>query len=279
MRYLVLAVLLASACGDDAAPPPPPPADQGAGGGGGGPAQKIDPSKQLQPRRHAEDSVICPISDKQTGLVCKPEAPTCEAGLYCLGTAAVGYHCTACPERDSIRHEFKDRDFASDQARDPFESFVMPQADLAKTGDKPKDLGPCRRTDQLIASTFSVRELKLVGIARQGTKRKVLMVDPSNLGHSIERADCVGKEKALVQDIGTGYVHFQINPEQADRGPQRPVEDYSVELHQNEDLMLGSQPSLSSVPTSTTPALPAVAPAVLAPVVPPPATVVPPPAK
>jgi hypothetical protein len=278
MRWVALAIIALASCGDDTPPPAQAAQDPTATLAGQAPAQaqKIDPTKQLQPRMHAEDRVICRISDKPTGPVCKPESPTCDTGLYCLGTPQVGFHCEACPERESIRHEFKDRDFAGDLARDPFHSYVIEQPDLARGGDKPKDLGPCRRSDQLIASTFSVRELKLVGIARQGTKRKVLMVDPANVGHSIERSDCVGKEKALVQDIGTGYIHFQINPEQPDRGPQRPVEDYSVELHANDDLLPSSQPT--ATPVSATPAVvppPTTAPASAVP----PATVVPPPAK
>jgi Tfp pilus assembly protein PilP len=275
MRGTLLAFVVLAACGGDDAGTPDPNAPPPAAAP---PAAKLDPSKQLQPRMHAEDNVICPVPEKPTGPTCRPETPTCEPGLYCLPTPA-GNHCEVCPERDSIRHEFKDRDFASDQARDPFLSPDLASGGGGGERQKPKDLGPCRRDDQLIASTFSVRELKLVGISRQGTKRKVLMVDPANRGHSIQRSDCVGKEKALVQDIGTGYIKFQINPEEPDRGPQRPVEDYSVELHANDDLLQSSQPSAAPTPTASAPVVQPPTTTGPAPVVPAPAAVVPPPAQ
>lgn len=40
--------------------------------------------------------------------------------------------------------------------------------------------------------------------------RKVLMMDPGNLGHIIKARDCVGKEKAVVSDIGDEFICFQV---------------------------------------------------------------------
>src|SRR5262249_53382454 len=133
----------------------------------------------------------------------------CEPGLYCLqvGTA---YSCEPCRERDSIRHEFRDRDFATDQARDPFYSFVIVPSGVGTTSSapKPEPHQSCKRPDQFVALNYSYQDLRLVGIVAQGTQRKVLMMDTGNLGHIIKRGDCVGKEKAVVKDIGAGYVTF-----------------------------------------------------------------------
>jgi Tfp pilus assembly protein PilP len=221
------------ACGEDDPPPPPP---KPAGGGGGAapkPAAKKPggkPAPKLQPRQQIEQRVVCPSPEKATGAACQPETPSCEPGLFCLPVGK-GHHCEPCAERDSIRHEFKERDFVADLVRDPFQSFVIIPKGLDAKSIREEDLGPCRRASQLVATSYSYQELRLVGIVAQGTQRKVLMMDRANLGHIIRRGDCVGKEKAVVKDIGTGYVTFQIFSEANDKGEVRPPEERSVLLH------------------------------------------------
>jgi Tfp pilus assembly protein PilP len=188
---------------------------------------------------------VCPVPDKPTGPLCEPlvapqagsgapPAPAkmladCDPGLYCLqvGTA---FSCEPCHERDIIRHEFKDRDFALDQARDPFQSFVIVQAGVGQTNNtsKQEPHQTCKREDQFVALNYSFQDLKLVGIVSQGTQRKVLMMDSGNLGHIIKRGDCVGKEKAVVKDIGTGYITFVV---EEDPDTKRPAQEFSVQLH------------------------------------------------
>jgi len=226
MRHAWLSLILLAACGGDDAPPPPPPAAPPAPA-----AAKQDAKDKLQPRSHVEDHVTCPTPDKPTGPVCHAEAPSCDPGLYCLQQLDSSFHCEPCPERDSIRHDFKDRDFISDgtadHARDPFQSFVIVSPELSKKTDKTIEPGPCTRPDQFVAPNYSYQELHLVGIVQQGTQRKVLMMAGTK-GQIIKRGDCVGKEKAVVKDIGTGYITFLINPEQADNAPKRPSEEHSV---------------------------------------------------
>jgi hypothetical protein len=229
MRWhkLLIVSLLAAACGDD--PPPPPPKKPGGGPGGRGPAAKNAP-KQLQPRVHVEERVTCPAIEKATGPKCDVATPACEPGLYCLPVKTGGSFCEPCPERDSIRHEFKDRDFVADQVRDPFQSFIIIPKGLEATPEK-KVEGPCNRREQFIAGNYSYLGLRLVGIVAQGTQRKVLMMDPGNLGHIIRRGDCVGKEKAVVKDIGPGFVTFVVHPDPEDKTPNRVPEERSIQLH------------------------------------------------
>jgi Tfp pilus assembly protein PilP len=253
---LVLAVfglVGAAACGEDAPPPPP------AGAAGAKPAAKKPggPAKgkipQLQPRQQIEQRVSCPSPEKPTGPSCTPDTPSCEPGLYCLPVGK-GNSCEPCPERDSIRHEFKDRDFVADQVRDPFQSFVIVQPGLVEEAQK-KIEGPCNRPEQFVASNYSYMDLRLVGIVAQGTQRKVLMMDRGNLGHIIRRGDCVGKEKAVVKDIGTGYVTFVVAPDPEDKNPNKVAEERSVQLHPK-----GLQVTPESQPEATTPTAPIVAP-------------------
>jgi Tfp pilus assembly protein PilP len=254
MHCLLVLALFVSACGDD--PPPAPPSP--AGGGGAKPAPKPKPGAkgaptQLQPRQQIEQKVTCVSPEKATGPACNKDAPMCDADLYCLPVGK-GFNCEPCPERASIRHEFQDRDFVADQVRDPFQSYVIAQPGLIEEQEK-KVEGPCNRPEQFVASNYSYLDLRLVGIVAQGTQRKVLMMDRGNLGHIIRRGDCVGKEKAVVKDIGTGYVTFVIAPDPEDKNPNRASEERSVQLHPK-----GLQVTAPTAPDATAPTAPIVAP-------------------
>lgn len=220
-------VLLATlvGCGEDEPPPPPPKAGAGAGARGK-PAKKGKGGKALVPRLKVEDRVADPA------------------------------------ERASIRHVFKDRDFAVEQSnRDPFQSFVLGRQVLpTASGDAlPMDITKqCRREDQFVARNYSYQDLRLVGIVAERTQRKVLMMDSGNLGHIIRKGDCVGREKALVKDIGAGYITFQIVPDVGPPGAQqRAMEEHSVQLYPNQ-LPVMSQPTPD--PDAGKPTAPVVAP-------------------
>jgi len=252
LSWLVVALVAApmiTACGEDDPPPPPPPP---AGGPAPAPAPgrpaAPPPGGQLQPRVQIEQKIICPEIEKATGTACEPGAPMCDPGLYCLPVTAGGNFCEPCTERDTIRHEFKDRDFVADQVRDPFQSYVIVPTDLVEKSDK-KPEGPCTRKDQFVATNYSYMDLRLVGIVSQGTQRKVLMMDRGNLGHIIRRGDCVGKEKAVVKDIGAGYVTFVVQADDNGRTPVSAPEEHSVQLHPK-SLEVADQPDVDTGTTS-----------------------------
>jgi len=257
VRRVALAALLAlAACGGDDAPAPPPRGNGPAPGAPGGP--KKDDKDKLAVRMHAEDKVVCPPPDKPTGSDCKPEAPTCDQGTYCIANAMPAnagsnaqpkYTCEPCPERDGIRHEFTDRDFIVEQSRDPFQSYVIVRPDLGKPAEASKEpLGPCKRADQLRATNYSFQDLKLVGLVGQGTTKTALMMNSKNVGEFIRRGDCVGKEKAVVADIVmhdlTACVYFQIAAETPEKGPRpAPREVPPVCLYPNGLPAVESQPA------------------------------------
>jgi Tfp pilus assembly protein PilP len=258
MRWqtLIAISLLASACGGDEPPPPPPKKAAAAGGGAAAKGGAAGKEKQLQARKHVEESVACPLVEKATGPKCDPAAPTCEVGLYCIPVKGGGNNCEPCPEKDSIRHEFKDRDFVADQVRDPFQSFIIVPKGLEAVPDK-KVEGPCTRPEQFVASNYSYLDMRLVGIVAQGTQRKALMMDRANVGRIVRRGDCVGKEKAVVKDIGPGFVTFVVHPDVEDRTPNRVPEERSVQLYpKGLQVAPDSQPEVTPV----SPTAPIVAP-------------------
>lgn len=220
---LVLLAFLLSACGEDEAPPPPPrppgavpaPAAPGATGKG----------TQLAPMQRIEERVTCPApSDAKK---CDPKTPLCGPGQYCI-PAGAGHYCGACPERDAIRHAFKPRDFQGVDIRDPFQSFVIVQPGLGTgpEGKIPTEATPkCTRKDQFVATSENYQSLKIIGIVSQGTQRKVLLSD-GRIGHIVKKGDCVGKEKAVVKDIGAGYITFALEA----AGKMEPIE-VSMQLY------------------------------------------------
>jgi hypothetical protein len=262
---LALAIVLAGApgCGDDDPPPaqgpvaPKPTAAASSGAAGGKSTTK------LPEKLHIEARVSCPIPDKPSDPKdgkCDPKAPSCAEHTYCLQLAQ-GFYCEACPERDGIRHTFKERDFVVEQNRDPFQSFLLQPMFRNNPDTVQIDVTrKCVREDQMVATSNSYTELKLVGIVAQGTQRKVLMVNGRE-GWIIKRGDCVGKEKAVVKDIGTGYITFLVDADTA-AANQRPAEEYSVQLNPKQ-LSLNEPTDLPQPAPRTT----------ISPVIPPPAVV------
>jgi Tfp pilus assembly protein PilP len=189
--------------------------------------------KQLQPQLTIEDRVICRVESNPKKR-CDPKTPKCDkASDHCI-TNSEGSFCGPCKERDTIRRTFRPRDFvATVDTRDPFQSFIVSQPGLG-SGSDDKVLDPaknCTREDQIVAQNYSYQDLKLVGIVTQGTQRKVLMLDSANLGHIIKRGDCVGKEKAVVREIGKAFVTFEVHPDAGSSGTKRDPERREVQLY------------------------------------------------
>jgi hypothetical protein len=264
------ALTVLGGCGDDDAPPPPPRGVSATPTPAATPGAAGANKTLLAEKQHIEERVSCPIPDRPTDAKdgkCDPKAPSCDEHLYCLHLAQ-GYFCEPCPERDAIRHNFKQRDFVAEQNRDPFQSFLLPQIPTGKTQGVPIDpTKKCLRDDQMVATSYSYADLKLVGIVAIGTQRKVLMMG-GPLGYIIKRGDCVGKEKAVVKDIGTSYITFQVDPDAASL-TQRAPQEVSVQINPKQ-LTVGEQPS--ELPAPRTTIAPVVGPpAVLPPRSPPPA--------
>lgn len=271
MRFHAVVLMALAACGDDPQPnraptanAPAPAAPVAAAGSGS--------AKPLPTMRQAEERVVCP-APRSGSKVCDPAAikevslddddpaekkddKTCPDGEVCTNTTE-GWLCGPCPERLTIRHEFKDRDFAGETNRDPFQSFIVKvpgQGSGSSVVDLSKDpTSRCVRSEQLRVTNFGYQDLKLVGIVSQATQRKVLMMDPSNYGHIIRRGDCVGKEKAWVKDIGDNFICFEMSSEAASAA--RMPESSCVELH-NKQLTVSQLPIPSSTAPTTAPVLP-----------------------
>jgi len=85
-----------------------------------------------------------------------------------------------------------------------------------------------------------------------GTQRRVLLM-AGNKGEIITRGNCVGKERALVKEIGATYVTLQLVNDVKDN---REPEEHSLELYPKA-LPLGALPTDDNGRTTISPAAPA----------------------
>lgn len=252
---LVASLIATAACGDDDAPPPKPAGTATAAPPPGTPGGPAANGPKLVPQVHVEQVVACkvhkpdPQQDKEEKS-CDPKAAVsgCAEHRFCLETAPNQFFCEKCPERETIRHIFSERDFIGDaqQNRDPFHSYLVPDTTADKSGDKAvKPVGKCTEKQMKIPG-YSYTELKLIGIVSQGTNRKVLLM-AGNKGEIIHRGECVGKEKAYVKEIGATYITFQLQ----DQGKGREPEERSLQLYPNQ-LQLGDYDNPAQQAPSTT---------------------------
>lgn len=198
---LTCASLLLAACGGDDEPPPVKQSNRAAAAAARGP-QANQQTDKLQVLRRVEDRAG---DDK---------------------------------ERKTLRHTFRDTDFAFDPTgtmnRDPFRSYVIAQPGVSTTEQgglvaEPTDVCPAKKQ---IASGASARELRLLGIVSRGTTRWALLEEAGQKGHIVHLGDCVGKEKARVTKMGASFVEAEIAAEQsATNQPLRPAEKISFQLH------------------------------------------------
>ena len=205
---------------------------------------------------------MCPVPEQPTGhrrarRSMQPTAPDAQAvaRLRCRARTAcrsrTRSRCEPCPERESIRHEFKDRDFVADQARDPFQSFVIIQPGLGAGSNtsKPEPHQTCKRPDQFVAPNYRYQDLKLVGIVAQG--------DPAqgaDDGHGDRRLHHQAR-RLRRQREGRRQGHRHRLRHVRGRGRSRyasgPPTETSVQLHPGGAR--DEPPPLAADPTSPTP--------------------------
>lgn len=201
-RWLAVALLAltGAGCGDEEDPPPVKQGSRATPGaaGRGGPALQTD---KLQLLRRIEDRA----ADEK--------------------------------ERASIRHTFRDTDFAFDPTgtmnRDPFRSYVIAQPGVSSSEGglalEPTEVCPSKNQ---IATGVPARELKLIGIVSRGTTRWALLEEAGQKGHIVHPGDCIGKEKARVTKMGATFVDSEIAAEMSATGqPLRPAEKITWQLH------------------------------------------------
>ncbi|HWM86221.1 MAG TPA: hypothetical protein VNO33_10300 [Kofleriaceae bacterium] len=162
---------------------------------------------------------------------------------------------------DRFRLPFGERDFsvdpAGDENRDPFRSFVVrqgtgPRELKGQVAIQPTDV--CTEKNSR-APGNSIRDLRLIAIVLRGTRSYAQFRDPSGFGPIVRLRDCLGKEKAIVEKIGAGFVTLEVVPDAASsKEPQAERRD--IQLHPAE---LRAEDDAPEEPAPPAPAEPAPA--------------------
>ncbi len=131
------------------------------------------------------------------------------------------------------RRELGENDFKVDRTgeenRDPFHSFVLFPSERLDGNEVVKVTNVCDKAEW-VASEVSISSLSLVGIVSHGTRGWAQFTDPTGLGHIVGRSQCLGKEKAMVEQVGDSFVRLRVIPEAAPGAATPPAEtkDYSL---------------------------------------------------
>jgi Tfp pilus assembly protein PilP len=194
LTLLAAIALVGGGCGGD---------EGGGGGGGDEKAKEAAKKKKDDAKKKAAAN-----KSKKKKLDVITHVPTLEARVPCR-------------QGTQLRHKLKDRDFNSAENRNPFYSpFLPPEGEttttvVGSTGPVPivKPTKECDAED-LIASSFALRDLALIGIIRRGNQRFALFRDSKGVGHIVSRGKCLGREKARVIEIAEELVDVEIIPEE-----------------------------------------------------------------
>ena len=94
---------------------------------------------------------------------------------------------------------YKDDDFvASIRNRDPFQSYNL----------QFKAKAPDEMQRRVIMPSTSIEEMRLIAIVTGMAQPKAMLVDPSGVGHTVQRGDYIGRPKVIQ---ATGSVSMAIN--------------------------------------------------------------------
>jgi type IV pilus assembly protein PilP len=99
--------------------------------------------------------------------------------------------------------DFQEAEFGeSERSRDPFRSYAQMFAAEARTG--------VRSQREVVLDQYSIDELRLIGIITRIHPAKAMLVDPTGVGHVVQRGQFVGRPE-VVQAGTLGGTGQEIN--------------------------------------------------------------------
>jgi hypothetical protein len=141
---------------------------------------------------------------------------------------------TAAKVPDEYRIKFTDEQFVPDITgdvnRDPFRSYVVNTGKSSGDAETQNPNELCTKENS-VAPNYSLRSLRLIGIVLRGTRSYALFRDTGAFGHIVRRGDCLGKEQARVEIIGTGFVRMSVIPEAPPGAPAPAPQTRDIQLY------------------------------------------------
>jgi Tfp pilus assembly protein PilP len=193
------------------------------------------------------DSGSTPASPTATPATQQRPNPAAQAGA--ATGAGLRFHTKiddliGAEQAQLIRHKFTTDDFGpnigGNEKRDPFRSITVAKLmEAATQSDQPID--PSQACKDKVADTFSLRDMRLVGIVLRGTRSYALFVDKTEKGHIVTRGDCLGLEKARVLSVRAGFVTLQLYPD-ATQTAESELQERTIALYPDELSVDGETP-------------------------------------
>lgn len=136
-----------------------------------------------------------------------------------------------------LRRNLSEIDFVPDASgetnRDPFRSWVLRPA--LDQGEETEAIDIC--TEGRVrwgAESYSVRDLALIGLVKRGRSYAQFTDRSEQDSWIVRKGDCIGQEKAIVEEIGVGYVRLSITPPAPPGAPAPPAQKQDISLHPND---------------------------------------------
>lgn len=162
--------------------------------------------------------------------------------------AATGSALVAYVKVDSeLRHQLTEIDFVPDVSgevnRDPFRSWM--QRMILDTNNGPTTIDICTEGNvRWGAPSYSIRALNLIGLVKRGRSYAQFVDKSESDSWIVRKGDCLGQEKAVVEEVGVGYVRLAITPPAPPGSPAPPAQKQDIPLHPDEleipDAILGN---------------------------------------
>jgi hypothetical protein len=138
---------------------------------------------------------------------------------------------------DELRHQITEIDFVPDVSgevnRDPFRSWLQRIAIPISGG--PTTIDFC--TDGKVrwgAPSYSIRDLDLIGLVKRGRSYAQFVDKSESDSWIVRKGDCLGQEKAIIEEVGVGYVRLSITPPAPPGSPAPPAQKQDIPLHPEE---------------------------------------------
>ena len=84
------------------------------------------------------------------------------------------------------------------------------------------------------AEDFGVRELDLIGLVKRGRSFAQFADRGRSDSWIVRKGDCIGQEKAVVEEVGVGYVRLMVTPPAPPGAPAPPPQKIDMQLHPDE---------------------------------------------
>ncbi len=139
---------------------------------------------------------------------------------------------------DDLRRKLGEIDFIPDPTgetnRDPFRSWVLKPANQ-DGADTVEIVDPCTQGKvRWGAESYSVRDLSLIGLVKRSQSYAQFTDASERDSWIVRKGDCIGQEKAIIEEIGVGYVRLSITPPAPPGAPAPPAQKQEISLHPNE---------------------------------------------